>query len=91
MKLDKMILKFIWKNKLLIMPEKVKKKTIMSGNCFYSTSLTNNFQSGLCMCVCGYVCVCMCAFILLWAIGMFQRKEKETLQELLRREDVIQK
>ena len=38
------------------------KKKIMRGNCFYSTSLTTNFQSGL-LCVC--VCVCVCAFILL--------------------------
>lgn len=47
------------------MPEKVKKKKIMRGNCFYSTSLANNFQSGLC------VCAHMCAFILLGMLGMF--------------------
>ena len=61
------------------MPEKVKKKKIMRGSCFYCTTLANNFQYGLC------VCACMCAFILLG------RKEYEILQKLLREENAIQK
>ena len=84
MKLDKMFLKFIWKDKWLIMPEKVKKKKIMRGNCLYSTSLANKFQSGFC------VCARMYAFILLGVLGMFWRKEYGILQELLKKENAIQ-
>lgn len=67
------------------MPEKVKKKKIMRGNCFYCTTLANNFQCGLC------VCAYMCAFILLGVLGMFWRKEYGILQKLLREENAIQK
>lgn len=84
MKLDKMFLKFIWKDKWLIMPEKVKKKKIMRGNCLYSTSLANKFQSGFC------VCARMYAFILLGVLGMFWRTEYWILQELLKKENAIQ-
>lgn len=54
-KLDKMTLKFIWKNKLLVVPEEAEEKEIVRGNRFYSTPLKSDFHPGSSVCVC--VCV----------------------------------